>query len=162
MRLPRCIQRSIQSHHSPGKIRYFMTKDGGLHVARGVTSGVSHAVKPTCRLAICCWRREKRVLQLLAARPSYCNWTHRERAQNRFFWLLRRIFTPPNPSPPSSTSCGRLLVDLADATPFLPSHSGRQLRELKLDIHVDTFTARRRDALDHGAISSEVKSRGVE
>ena len=81
----------------PGKIRYFMTKDGGLHVARGVTSGVSHAVKPTCRLAICCWRREKRVLQLLAARPSYCNWTHRERAQNRFFWLLRRILPPPIP-----------------------------------------------------------------
>ena len=74
-----------------------MTKDGGLHVARGVTSGVSHAVKPTCRLAICCWRREKRVLQLLAARPSYCNWTHRESAQNQFFGCWDAYLPPPIP-----------------------------------------------------------------
>ena len=32
---------------APEKFIIFMTKDGGLQVARGVTSGVSHAVKPT-------------------------------------------------------------------------------------------------------------------
>ena len=43
------------------------------------------------------WRREKRVLQLLAARPSYCNWTHRGGAQNRFLAAETHILPPPVP-----------------------------------------------------------------
>ena len=73
------------------------------------------------------------------------------------FGCRNAYFAPPSPSPPGSTSWGRLLVDLADATPFLPPLSGRRLRELPLDMRIDAITARRGDALGRGAISSRVQ-----
>ena len=50
-----------------------------------------------------CWslvaegEMKKRVLQLLAARPSYCNWTHRKSAQNQFLAAGTHSHPPPIP-----------------------------------------------------------------
>ena len=87
--------------HAPGaapeKFVIFMTKDGGLHVARGVTSGVSHAVKPTCRLAICCTtRRWRHNGQDIIFGTLHAPCSSRECAKSRSA-RLRSIFTPTIP-----------------------------------------------------------------
>ena len=71
-----------------------MTKDGGLHVARGVTSGVSHAVKPTA-----VWRYAARCGGGgITARASFLEPcmlpAHRESAQNLCSLAEKHIYPP--------------------------------------------------------------------
>ena len=89
--------------HAPGRLQNSIfaawRRNCGRRPSRGWRCLVMafNARKLTADAAAMQTRREKRVLQLLAARPSYCNWTHRGGAQNRFLAAETHILPPPVP-----------------------------------------------------------------
>ena len=66
-----------------------------------------NATKLTADAALDANYDEKRVLQLLAARPSYCNWTRRESAPSRELFCSGACLPPPFPSHGHTGKTGR-------------------------------------------------------